>query len=389
MLDQMISARTGLLLQSPFFGALALGLRLQEDPTCDTAWVDGRTLGFNPVFVAGLTHDQRIALIGHEVMHCSNGHPWRRDGREMRKFNVACDKAINNLLRDAERYNDQGKVVGRSFTLPPDVLYAEGPEIGQSAEWIYARLPDEQEGDGKGKGNGKGNGKGGDPLGEVRDAPTPGDGDPEEGEVPTEADWKQKTIQSALAAKAMGHLPGSMERLVKELAQPKVDWRSALRRFVQERAKADYTWSKPNSRYVSLGMYLPALESHALGELAIAVDTSGSIDNVALAAAKAEVVSVIDECQPLAVNIYYADARVAQVDRFERGDELVWRPKGGGGTDFRPVFKAVEEGETTPVCLIYITDTLGFFPESSNIPVLWVTDNRHARVPFGELVQMC
>lgn len=370
MMKKMIAARVALLLDQPFFGSLALGLKLQEDSTCPTVWVDGRTMGFNPQFIAGLTHSQTVALIAHETLHCGLGHPWRRDGRQMLKWNIAADKTINSTLKDA------------GFTLPKGAYYAEGPEEGQSSEWIYARLPDmpEQQGGGQGQSDPTG-------QGEVRDAPTtPGEGEDEK-DVPTEAEWQQATKQAALAAKAQGKLPANLKRLVDEIGETRVDWKSTLRRFVQERAKADYAWSKPNSRYLSLGLYLPALESHELGEIAIAVDTSGSIDDVALAMAKAEVTAVIDECQPSAVTVYYADAAVAGCDRFERGDVLDWRPKGGGGTDFRPVFRAVEDAEVTPVCLIYISDLMGTFPESSEVPTIWVTDTK-GDAPIGETVRM-
>lgn len=373
-------ARTNLLLRQPFFGALALGLRLQEDPTCKTAWVDGRTLGYNPLFIAKLTVQETEAVFAHEVMHVANGHPWRRDSRQMKRFNIACDKAINNLLRDCKDTDTNG-ATRVSFNLPKGVLFAEGPEIGQSAEWIYARLPDEQE-DGEGEGDGEG-----DPLGEVRDAPTkPGLGEDEQ-DVPTEAEWQQATKQAAMSAKAQGRLPADLARFAGEVGESRVDWRSALRRFVQERAKADYAWNRPNARFLALGLYLPSLESHEMGPIAIGVDTSGSIDNVALAQAKAEVQAVIDECQPSSVTVYYADARVAHVDRFEKGEPLVFRPKGGGGTDFRPVFTACEEADERPVCLIYITDLYGTFPEETDIPVIWVTDGGMT-APIGETVQM-
>lgn len=373
MLDRMIAARTALLLGNPFFGALALGLRLQEDPTCPTAWVDGRTLGFNPKFISGLTHAQATALVAHEVMHCAQGHPWRRDDRQFLPFNIACDKVINSTLKEA------------GFTLPPQAYYAEGPEEGQSAEWIYARFPVQEVGS---SGQGDGEEGTGDPLGEVRDAPTAAkDGDGKDEDVPTEADWQQATKQAAMAAKAQGKLPGSLARFADQVTQPKVDWKSALRRFVQERGKSDYTWSKPNRRFIGMGLYLPELESHELGEIAIAVDTSGSIDNVALAAAKAEVTAVIDECKPSAVTVYYADAAIAQADRFERGDMLDWRPKGGGGTDFRPVFKACEDAEVQPLCIIYISDLQGTFGEPPDIPTVWVTDGP-SLAPFGETLRM-
>lgn len=366
--EKIISARTALVLDEPFFGALALGLRLQEDAGCGTAWTDGRSLGYDPAFIEGLSHVQTVALIAHEVMHCANGHPWRRDNREPRRWNVATDKAINQTLADAK------------FTLPSGALYAEGDEVGKSAEWIYARLPESQQG-GKGQGEAKP-----DPLGEVRDAPT--GADPDTGEAPpTEADWQQMTAQAAAAAKARGNLPSSLDRFAKEVMRPRVDWRSVLRRFVQEHAKSDYSWSKPNRRYMASGLYLPALDSIELGEIAIAVDTSGSIDSVGLAQAKAELEAVIDECKPAAVTVYYADAKVAQADRFERDEPIVWRPKGGGGTDFEPAIKAAEAQDTPPACMVYLTDLMGCFGEPPSFPVLWVTDSNRT-APFGEVVAM-
>jgi predicted metal-dependent peptidase len=305
-------------------------------------------------------------------MHVANGHPWRRDHREpFIKWNIATDKTINSTLQES------------GFSLPKNGYYAEGPEIGQSAEWIFARLPDPPENP-KGGGQSHGEKTG---QGEVRDAPK-SKGDGKDDDVPTEAEWQQATKTAALAAKAMGKLPAGLKRFADEVGEARVDWRSALRRFVQERAKADYSWSRPNGRYLALGMYLPALESHEMGEVAIAVDTSGSIDDVALAMAKAEITSVMDECQPSAVTVYYADAAVASVDRFERGEPLEFRPKGGGGTDFRPVFKAVEEQENQPVCLLYISDLLGVFPESTEIPTIWVTDTKGVEAPIGETIRM-
>lgn len=373
--QKLISARTSLVLDEPFFGALALGIELREDPGCKTAWTDGRSLGYDPKFIESLSHAQTCALIAHEVMHCAAGHPWRRDARGMKKWNLACDKAINTLLKDA------------AFTLPPDGYYAEGQEIGKSAEWIYARLldppPDGGEG---GEGDGAGSDSQPNPLGEFRDAPA--GGDPATGEAaPSEADWQQAVQQAAAAAKSRGKLPTALDRFAGEAAKSRVDWRSVLRRFITERAQADYSWSRPNRRYLASGLYLPSLESTELGEIAIAIDTSGSIDDVALKTARAELEAVIDECQPSAVSVYYADAEVARADRFERGEPLVWRPRGGGGTDFRPVFEACEHAESQAACLVYITDLDGHFPAQNDIPTLWVTESDRT-APFGETVRL-
>ena len=72
--DKMLRARTALILDEPFFGALALRLKLVEDPTCKRLWVDGRSLGYNPDFVLSLTPQEVIAGLVHEVLHVAEGH---------------------------------------------------------------------------------------------------------------------------------------------------------------------------------------------------------------------------------------------------------------------------------------------------------------------------
>src|SRR5215472_2287638 len=127
---KLTAARTSLVLEQPFFGSLILSLTFVEDPTCKTGWIDGRTLGYNRAFIDSLSHEEAIAFLAHEIMHCAMGHPWRRDGREHKRWNVACDKAINEQLRDA------------GFKTGADWLYPAADESGKSAEWIFGRLPD-------------------------------------------------------------------------------------------------------------------------------------------------------------------------------------------------------------------------------------------------------
>ena len=368
--SKVTAARTSLVLEQPFFGSLALSLKMKADDTCDTAWVNGRELGYNPTFVESLTHDQLTALLAHEIMHCAMGHPWRRDGRNSQAWNESCDKAINSELRDS------------GFTLPDGALYPS--ECGKSAEWYYARNQQEdQSGTGQGS-QGQGPSKP-DPLGEVRDAPTgpDGDGNP----APTEQEWKQKTAHAAQMAKMAGKMPGGMARQIAEALKPRIDVRSLLLRFFSERSNGDYSWSRPNPRYLAQGLYLPALESKALGEISIMVDTSGSVDEKSLSFARSILESVIEECSPAAVTVYYFDSKVASVDRFERGESLTWKPQGGGGTDFEPALTAIEQ-DGTAVCAICITDLYGHFPTAApSFPILWLSTTAQV-APFGETVPL-
>lgn len=405
----MSKARSALLLDDPFWGSLAMRLRFVEDLTCKTAWVDGKSLGYNPAFIESLTSAEVKALVAHEVGHCVLGHPWRRTGREFDRWNEACDRALNPELRDA------------GFLLPECALLELEPEHrGKSAEWIFARLPTPASGDdgqgnqggqggqqdgqqggqgqegqdgegdgGQGEQDGQGDqqgGQGSHPQGEVRDAPKgAGEG---EGETPTEEDWKQATVQAAMAASARGKLPLGAERLLKQANKSAVDWRSALRRFAQERARADYSWRRPNQRYMPSGVYLPSLCNEEVGMLAIGVDTSGSVDAVLLSQFEAEIQAIADEVRPSTIRVLYCDAKVHRQEEFERGEPVKLNPAGGGGTSFVPVFDAIEEWEDEPVCVLYLTDLYGRFPaQEPAYPVMWVTgQDSRVEVPFGEVL---
>jgi predicted metal-dependent peptidase len=363
--SKMTAARTSLVLENPFFGTLALSLNMKADDTCQTAWIDGRTLGYNPTFIETLTHDQVTALVAHEIMHCALGHPWRRDGRNSQAWNVSCDKAINSDLQAS------------GFTLPDGALYPSGEEQGKSAEWIFARINQQDKPDPNGQGQNKP-----DPLGELRDAPNGPDADGEP--APSEQEWKQKAASAMQQAKMAGKMPGGLQRSVQDALKTKVDLRSLLLRFFSERTNSDYTWSRPNARYISSGLYLPALESRELGEIAIGIDTSGSVNEISLQYARAIVESVFDELSPAAVSVFYFDTEVSHIDRFSRGESLTWKPRGGGGTDFSPVLSAIEN-EGTAVCAVIITDLQGPFPVSCDVPTIWLS-TEEGTAPIGETV---
>jgi len=375
-LKRLLAARTKLVFDEPFFGSLALRLELKEDPTCETAWVDGRTLGYNPEYVASLPSDELLALMVHEVMHPAMGHPWRRSGRDHKKWNAACDYAINPTLEEA------------GYKLPDGVLL--NPDFrGKTAEWIYDRLPD-GDGDDGDKGGGAPDGQGPNdqgqaepnPQGEVRDAPA----DTQE-DASTEDDWQQAVQQAAVQAKRRGGLPGSLDRFAKAALRPRVDWRSVLWRFVQEQAPTDYTWSMPNSRYIPSGLYLPSMRAQELGEIVWGFDTSGSVDDVLVAQFRAEIEAVMEDLKPTRVHVIYCDSAVHGIETFERGDPIELHPKGGGSTSFAPVFEVVDAEGIQPACLIYLTDMRGTFPQDApDYPVLWATTSYDREAPFGEKV---
>jgi predicted metal-dependent peptidase len=381
-------ARAALLVGAPFWGVLSLRLAPVEDPTISTMQTDGVSIRFNPDFVTGLSRAVLRTAIGHETMHCAALHHTRRGNRDARRWNIACDYAINPLLAET------------GFEMPEGVLL-DPAYAGMSAEAIYDKLPHDTGDDGDDQDSDDPGGMGG-----VTDPPAGGASLSDAGasrqpnppgqsgiRVPSRADlarqeetWAIATAQAEATAKAMGISAGDAARAIREQVTPRVDWRDVLRRYLSAAARSDYTWTPPNRRYIARGLYLPSLRSETLGPVVVAVDTSGSIDDATLAAFAAEITAILDEATPEAIHVIYCDAGVRATESFEPGDAIDLSPQGGGGTAFRPVFDWIARSDIQPVCAIYLTDLDGddFGPEP-DYPVLWVSTELTG-APFGQVI---
>ena len=203
-----------------------------------------------------------------------------------------------------------------------------------------------------------------------------------------EHEWSIAAEQVLRSAKACGNEPGGIEKPVSEGRQSQQDWRAILRDFVAATAPSDYRWTPPNRRYIGSGLYLPSIERRGLGEIVIAVDTSGSIGKHELEQFAGEISAISEETQPEAIHVVYCDAAVQSAQEFRASEPVRLEARGGGGTDFRPAFEWVAENDVAPVCLIYLTDLCcDSFPDTPEYPVLWVTDSRRT-APFGETMRI-
>jgi predicted metal-dependent peptidase len=352
--DILTRARTQLILDHSFFGQLALRLPLVEKPAVKTAAVDGRHIFYNPEFVASLPSGQVKTLLAHEVMHCVFDHMGRRNDRSPRKWNQAGDYVINQTLKD-------------SGFEPIPVWLQNNVYKDMSTDEVYSLLPDEPDGDGPG-----------DPLDNCMD------GDPDD-MADNAIDWKIATVQAANVARMEGKLPAALARFVEELTTPKLDWRAMLRRFITETSRDDYTWQRPNKRFLAQGFYLPTLYSETMGEIVVVIDTSGSITQEMLNTFGGEIKSIVQSSRPSKTYVIYCDAAVNHVDEFGPNDDLKFDMHGGGGTDFCPPFAYVADKAIEPVCLVYLTDLYGPFPQAPEYPVMWVATTKDV-APFGETV---
>lgn len=430
-LERIRNARIALLLDEPFFGALLMHLRVVADPACPTFSTNGRELRFNVKFLDSLDDRQLRTILAHEVLHCALLHIFRRGARDLKKFNVAADYAINNFL---DNYNThvaaEATKRGQHHTAP---FVFDGPLAagcldhaydGLSAEEIYNLIPEPppQGGGSKLQGAGSklqvGAGSPGSPgnlqpstsnqqpaaqpsVGEFTDGATD-----EASAAEAEAEWKVALKQAAVAGKSRGRLPAEIERLVTDFLEPKVHWRELLRRFLTSSCKDDYSFTRPNRRYSVAATpsspvagrnhharcILPGLHSPKLGRIVCAVDTSGSIDQKQFNEFIAEVRAVLFDCRPEALILAQCDAHLHDWQELDPFAEMEITCKGGGGTCFKPVFERALAESEPPVALIYLTDLAGSFPDyTPPFPVLWAVVGRassQAEPPFGEVLSI-
>jgi predicted metal-dependent peptidase len=359
---------------------------------------DGVSLYFNPEFVDSLSSAELIGVLAHETMHPALQHHTRRGGREPKRWNMACDYAINPLLVDA------------GLTLPKNVVLDDRFR-GMSAERIYNLLEDEEEKDKRnssedrshegGESRSNEDSKSGDAgdadspmapqtpggVGQVLDAPEP-DEDGGQSVEEQARDWQIAVEQAESVARLAGKMPAGAMRSVEASKAAQVDWREILRRAWSETIPADYSWTRPNRRHVWNGLYLPGLISEGVGEIVIAVDCSGSVNARQLGLFEAEIRSILAGQQPRLVHVLYFDTEVQRVESYQAGQPVALTPVGGGGTNFCPCFQWIADKGVQPQTLVFLTDLCGTFPEvAPPFPVLWAsTETRPA--PFGQVIPM-
>ncbi len=435
----MQKARSELLLSHPFFGSLALKLTLKEDKHCQDLWTDGKTLAYNPLFISVLSAEQVVAVQAHEILHLACMHHLRRKGRDKDMWNKACDLAINGYLEEA------GFRLPKSFNVDKKYLH-------QSVDAIYAELilawNEEFHGGGQQENfteereekvdnaSGGAQGEEGDTLEEEQSSATSEDKNntqedtekkeeegkntaPEDksseqkeknkaefsGEVldhpllsadssdnneEAEREAKINLSQALQSAQHFGDIPQNLLRLFQESLHPKLNWRVLLQRFIESCNQGDYTWSVPNRRYLSQDLYLPSRQEQRLMTVALAIDTSGSIDRELLAHFSAELESILDAYDS-ELCVLYHDTLVKSHRIYRREDKpLRLMPEGGGGTDYRHIPKYLEKNEVQPVCLLWFTDLeCASFPDDPLYPVLWISSKAPKQEPpFGEVLHL-
>lgn len=363
------SALSQLVLKHPFFAYLTLQRTISVTDAVPTAGADAKgRIYINPAFATGPavgTIDKMVFLLAHEVMHIAflHCHEATLAGRDRGAANTAMDKVINETLI-AEKVGE----------------FIEGGQRHPGAEleaWenLYTEPPE----------GGGGTGPGG--IGEDL-VPCP-DGEPGE----AEAERLKQEIKADLsaarnAAKVMGKTSAGIDRMVNELVHVRTPWHQILERFMTQFVAADYSWRKPNRRFVAEGMYLPSLDRvPKMGKIGIIGDTSGSIGDRVVAAFTAHMNRIIETCVPEEVIVLSVDASVAGVQRFDpESYPIKWSAAGGGGTDMREGWAWFEANEPELDCIVCLTDGHTPWPDSVSVPSIVLTTSEAAPTHVGETV---
>jgi len=351
IIDKIIVARVSLLLKHPFFGNMATRLKIQEaEDWLPTAATDGRTIYFNRKFFDPLTVKQVEFVIAHEILHNVFDHMGRREGRDAKIFNIAADYCVNGqLVRD--RIGDH--------QIPDIKIFHDPKYYGMGAEEVYDKIYDEMDEEelnqlGQlldehidwGEGGGDKDGKGNRPsytkeeLKQIRD------------------EIREATVQAAQAAGA-GNTPASVARMIKDLTEPKMNWREILRQQIQSTIKNDYSFMRPNRKGWHMSAILPGTQFEDTIDICVAIDMSGSISDSQAKDFLAEIKGIMQEYKDFKIKVWCFDTKVYNeqaydgytIDEFDQ-----YEPMGGGGTEFDANWEYMKENDIQPKKFIMFTD---------------------------------
>jgi len=379
----MKKARVHLITRHPFFGALAFHLDLIEDGSIPTCGTDGDVLIFNPEFVQSMTFKQTLGAVAHEILHCAFLHPLRRFQRNPLLWNWAGDYAINIILKEEKFELIEGALYDLQYAgMNVDEIYnillrktKEIPNYGGPG--VPIAIP------------GHGTACGGilDKKGKNGKALSKGSVDSEASKM------KGRVAKAAAIARARGKMTGSLEKWVNDFLNPRINWVDQLRRFFEQSTKNDYTWTRPNRRYLQQGIYLPTLHNQEMATLIIAIDSSGSVSDDELQQFGGEINGLLQTVKVAVVYVLYCDSELYKVDEFTPNDfPIKFTSLKRGGTNFTPPFEWVEKNDQVPSCFIYMTDMECWdYPPTPDYPVLWLSTESEKNIkkpPFGEIIYM-
>lgn len=353
-------ARVAVVTEHPFFASILMKRKLIEDNTIPTAAVDQRgQIYYNKDFVEKLSVDELVFLLCHEVGHVIGQHASRVGTRNRKQWNIAGDAWINDMLRAA----GIGQFIAGGIDMPGSK--------DTTVDEIYNKLPINPDGGGPGG------------LGD--DLIERGSAMSDEEATRLDAETRVEIAQAAQAAKAQGKMPKALAQIIAGLIDVRTPWHEILERYMTNFSRGDYTWSRPNRRFLTHA-YLPSTGKVAeMGEVVIQVDVSGSISKLELDHYNCHVAHIVSQCNPTRVHVLYVDTSVAKHEVFEQGEEVALTFYCGGGTDMEEGFNYTAKEGINPEVFVCLTDGYTSFNAANapDYPVVWCISS-DIKAPYGD-----
>jgi predicted metal-dependent peptidase len=389
IVEKLTTARVGLLLKAPFFGNMATRMKLiQSDDWCPTAATNGRDFMYNTEFVNKLSVKKLEFLFAHEICHAIFDHFGRVGSRDRMLSNIAQDYAVNQILVD-ERIGEKitevqicydSKYRGMSWEEIYDELWDKAEKISmpelmkQLGDLLDEHIKEEES-----AGSGDKDGKKGKPSLSKEEAEQ------------IRQEIKNAMIQSA-AASGAGKVPAGIQRMIKNLTEPKLDWRSLVQQEIQSIVRNDYSFTRVNRKAMHSGAVLPGMKEATTIDVAISIDMSGSIGDEDARVFLSEIKGIMDQYEDFKIDLWCFDTEIYNWKRIthDEAHELEeYEPQGGGGTDFEANWRFMEEMGIQPKKFIMFTDGYpcgGWGDEDYCDTVFVVKGNKDAQAPFGQTV---
>ena len=350
-----------------FLTSLLYSLKLVWADDMPTAGTNGILLKINPKFFYDLSKEERLFVVLHELWHVAKLHSIRRESRDPRLWNIACDYHINNLLLK-ENYSSF------KITVMKDCLKDEKYK-DLSEEEIYDEL--------------------------VKQYPKgfPGNdffetnlfGDLKEASPEERSKVVSKVMDATQTAKAMGCDVGSgITTLLSKFIKPRINWKKVLSKYMTALFdKSGYSWGKPNRRYSDI--YLPSkVDSDGrLTHLLYFLDVSGSIEESQIVRFNSEIKHIKESLNPDKLTLVQFDTRIRRVDVFTSTQKFTnIHVVVGGGTSYSDVRDYILKEK--PTASVIFTDLCCTPMQEVDSPVIWVTrekDLKYATMPlFGKTI---
>lgn len=397
------------------------------------------------VYNVEIGKQELVFILAHELMHLLNNTYERGErigiladdfspkGKAKNElWNMATDYEINDLLYSNHSSSDnKSKPIGNK----PDWVCWDPKYSGMPAEKIYEDLlqgcnmdsngrmsfqvgdmqftfdnnsqnqsnnQDDNDSEGNGnngdqpgdsddnqnKGNGKGQGdKNGNGLSFGLDKHLPFVDDQTKAEV-------MAKVAEVMGGKSQGTGMSAFDRALEIAFKPQpFNWRRALTKYMKSFMKDNYTWNKPSRAGIANGLILPSPSQTPKINVAIAVDTSGSIGDKELQLLLNHVYTILTQFKAFTIDLWCCSTKVHE-DTFmtltasNKSDINKFHVESTGGTDMSanfPFIKKKYQKQLPDVVMIFTDgyDNLSGDTETRTpYPVVWlIVDNKDFKKP--------